>query len=231
MRTHCVVLLGPMPHGFVTHAVPVALHTNPAAHVPQVAVLPQLSRAEPHTRPLQAMPFGMQAQVPGPPLLPLHAPPSGQTGPQTMVPPQPSAIEPQVLLPQACAIVSGMQVQLPGVVDGQTSGAVQRPQLMVPPQLSPVEPQLLRTPLVVQAASCVSGVQPQVPGPPLAPLQTCEPVQAGPQLTVPPQPSGALPQLALPQTSALGNGTHPHVPAVPPLAMLQRVGAVQTPQL
>jgi len=81
-----------------------------------------------------------------------------------MVPPQPSPAIPQLLVPQACAVVRSVQVQAPAV---QVNGGVQDPQLRVPAQPSGAVPHTLPP----QAWACVCGVQPQVPMPPLAPLQ------------------------------------------------------------
>jgi hypothetical protein len=124
------------------HIVPSGLQVAPVAQFPQDTTLPQLSVAEPHTLPVQAWPFGTHWQVPGPPLAPLHVLPPVQAGPHVIVPPQPSAIEPHVLVPQACAVVNGTHLQTLGVVFGHTSGEVQVPQLTAVPQLFVVEPQL-----------------------------------------------------------------------------------------
>jgi hypothetical protein len=176
------------------------------------------------------MPFGTQLQVPGPPLAPLHVLGAVQAGPQTMVPPQPSDTEPQLFTPQACAIVSGTHMQTFGVEVGHWSGAVQVPQVTGVPQLFVVVPQLFAIPLVVpQACAFDSGAQPHVPGPPVVLLHVWVPVQL-PQLTVPPQPSGAFPQLALPHCADAGSGIHPQVPG-PPLVLLHTFGNRQVPQL
>ena len=109
-------------------------------------------------------------------------------GPQSSVPPQPSAIIPQVA--PAAAQVVGVQPQTFGVPPPpQVSGAVQVPQLTVPPQPSDTEPQLS------PAGHIVLGVQPHtlaVPPPP----HVCGAVQV-PQVSMSPQsPSGIIPQVA-----------------------------------
>jgi hypothetical protein len=70
----------------------------------------------------------------------------------------------------------------------------------------------------------------QVPG---LPLQLMPAAQPGVQVTVPPHPSGAVPQLLLPQAWATVLGTHdgPQVPAVPESGTLQVLPGVQVPHV
>src|ERR1019366_6986609 len=172
---------------------------------------PQLSSVDPQALPAQGFAAGMQPHVPGDPAVPLQVAGAAQAGPHVMVPPQLSEIEPQVFIPQAAAIVSGVQAV----------GAVQVPQLMVPPQVSGAVPQLL----FPQAVAFETGVQPHVPAVPPAPLQVAGETQL-PQFTVLPQPSGALPHklVPVPQAAATVFGVQTQVPGAP----LQDVcGAVQ----
>jgi hypothetical protein len=129
------------------------------------------------------------------------------------MPPQPSAIEPQ--LAPAAAHVVGVQPHTFGVPPPpHVWGAVQEPQRSVPPQRSGIEPQL------APAAVHVVGVQapaspapvPQtftVPPPP----HVCGAVQE-PQRSVPPQPSEIDPQFA--PAAAHVVSVQPQAPALPP---------------
>jgi hypothetical protein len=123
--------------------------------------------------------LGTHAQTPGPPFAPLHEVPVAQL-PQETVPPQPSAAEPQLLVPQAWVAVFGVQTQVPGLPLQEFCAAVQVPQLTVPPQPSEALPQVFEP----QAAVVVLGTQ-QVPAEPESPEGLQEmPVVQLPQLMV-----------------------------------------------
>jgi hypothetical protein len=102
-----------------------------AVQVPQVTGLPQLSVDIPHCAAVQWVLVGMQPQTPGLPATPLQTL-GAVHEPQSMVPPQPSGAEPQLLLPHAWARVKGTQLQTPGVppsVEQTEFAPVQMPQL------------------------------------------------------------------------------------------------------
>jgi len=82
----------PAPHTPFVHVA------SPAAQVPQLRLFPQPSGAVPHFKLPQATgcDFGTHAHVPG---LPLHESPEGHAPlfvPHSIVPPQPSDVEPQL---------------------------------------------------------------------------------------------------------------------------------------
>jgi hypothetical protein len=156
-----------------------------------------------------AIVFGVQTQVPG---LPLQDVCGAAQLPQVIVPPQPSATVPQVLLPQAWARVFGVQTQVPGLPLQDVCGAVQLPQVTVPPHPFEAVPQVL----LPQAWAAVRGVQ-QVPAAPASAEQVL-PGEHVPQVITPPQPSDAVPQLLLPQAWACVAGMHWQVPLVLPSA-------------
>jgi hypothetical protein len=118
------------------------LHAFGAEQFPQGTEPPQPSGAEPQVLPAHACVFGVQTQVPGLPVQdvcgPVHVP-------QVIVPTHPSETVPQVLFPQACDAVSGVQRHTPAVPPSVTHVAAvptQTPQLYVPPQPSEAVPQL-----------------------------------------------------------------------------------------
>jgi hypothetical protein len=163
-----------------------------AVQVPQVIVPPQPSGAVPQLSAPQAWAwvFGLQMQTPG---LPLQEFCAAVQVPQETVPPQPSGAVPQLSAPQAAATVFGVQPQVPGPVDEeQTFGAVQEPQLMLG-QATPFTV-AVRVPQFSPAGQAVGHWLTHWP----CALQVVVPVQV-PQVTVPPQPSEAVPQTAVPQ--------------------------------
>jgi len=151
-----------------------------------------------------------------------HEEPAAQV-PHTMVPPQPSATEPQLLLPQAAAWVLGVQPHWLAVPP--------------PPQVAPVPVQLFGehvtvppqpfgiVPQLSPAGHAVSGWQTQVPAAEQVKPAWQAPL-SGPQDTVPPQPSGAVPHVWLPQATAADDGVHLHT-----LDEHTSLGCVQVPQL
>jgi hypothetical protein len=160
------------------------------------------------------------------PVAMVQAKPAAQV-PQGTVPPQPSEATPHVLVPQAVAAGVGLQTQTfalqasfalavgqvpqPTVVVGQPAG------LVIVPQLSGAG----------QAAWHARQWPPATQVRPVA-----QPPLFGPQLTVPPQPSGMEPQAWVPQTCAAVLGMQVHalgLVAVPHFSLALVVG--QVPQL
>ena len=129
--------------------------------------------------------------------------------PQVIVPPQPSGAVPHAAVPQAVALAVGVQPHTfgaPGLPPPQLSFAgvlgqvpqvrtgTGQPGWLIVPQLSP-EGQAVWQPAGMQL--------------PVEEHTGVAPVHV-PQLTVPPQPSGAVPQTAVPQTCEAVLGTHLH---------------------
>jgi hypothetical protein len=212
-----------------------------AVHVPQLTVLPQPSPMGPQ---LSVAPhgFGLGVQLGAPQTLgvppPPHEEPAGQL-PQLTVLPQPSPTEPQ-LTPSAAQVAPsdppmGVHAGAPhwlGVPPPPHvwfAGHV--PQLSVLPQPSPAGPQ----PTAVPPGPAFAHVREThvvavphwfgVPPPP----HEAPPVQL-PQLSVPPQPSDCVPQLALSAVQVV----FVHVPGVPHSlgpAAPQTCGEVQVPHM
>ncbi len=172
------------------------------------------------------------------PFMHTPAPPSafaGQPpllGPQFTVPPQPSDAVPQTAAPQAVAVEDGVHVHMLlvhisfGLVVGHvpqlTVATAQPAGLVIVPQLSP--------------AGQAVGQERQ------APATQVRPVAQLPQLTVPPQPSEAVPQTAAPQEVAAEDGTQVHTLFVHTSGLVQEApqvivelaqpaGLVMVPQL
>jgi hypothetical protein len=167
--------------------------------VPQFNVPPQPSPAGPQVMAWLAQVRGLQTPLSMLPHWPSTPPPpqvwpAGQD-PQLSVPPQPSPAGPQPM--PSLAQVSGTQQAPPQTPSTppppQTSQPEQVPQFRLPPQPSPAGPQLKPCFAQVVGVQVPESMTPHWPSTP-PPPQVCGAVQT-PQLSVPPQPSPAGPQL------------------------------------
>jgi hypothetical protein len=196
-----------------------------AVHVPQLTVPPPPFGAE-----LQFWPLAQACAVDSgvhPHELAVPPPPHGlgavQVLPQLIMPPQPLETDPH-LPAQAAVIDKGVHPQTLAVPPPpHVLGEVQLgPQLiMAAPQPGSKVPQLLP---VGQGA----GLQVLTQAP--LELQTLVPEQE-PQLTMPPQPSGCMPQVRVPQAAETVFGVQPQTLATPGAPPPQVCGEVQAPQL
>jgi hypothetical protein len=156
---------------------------QPSPGAVQVPHEPQLLADVPHVRPVQS---GAQAVQ----TLPTQVVPAPHV-PQLMVPPQPLGAVPHVCVPHAVALSSGVQ-QAPAVHDCPAPHAPQLPQLLAEvPHARPVQ----------SGTQAVQTFAEQV-----------VPAPHVPQLMVPPQPFGTLPQFLLPHAVALSRGVQHRLP-------------------
>jgi hypothetical protein len=174
---------------------------------PQLNVALQLSTAVPQLAVPHGLPVETHPQTPGVPGVDDEQVCGELHDPQVIVPVQPSETVPQLLLPQACAMVFGMQMQVPAVLPsavlhtGVAGGQV--PHWSTLPQLSTAVPQLWPVP---QAAVTDSGVQTHIPGPPLVLLQVSfgAVVQLPHEMRAQPLVPPTDPQLFVPQSAMVG---------------------------
>jgi hypothetical protein len=178
------------------------------------------------------MAIGVQPQTLGTPGFPAPQDcPEGQL-PQVIMPAHPSDTWPQFLPEQATAIERGVHPQtlgIPGLPPPHVWPDGQLP--LIEPQVNVPLPQPLSiVPQFFPAGHAVSGVQllAHVPFAQTIPLGQPPPIP--PQLTIPPQPSGTVPQLRAPQAAAAVRGVHPQTLGVEGAPPPHVCGDVQVPQ-
>jgi len=223
----CPAVRGVHPHMLAT---PAPAHVLGAVQVlPQSSMPPQPLETEPHLPPVHAAVIvkGVHPHMLGVPPPPHVLTPVHEAVPQLIMPPQPLETEPH-LPAQAAVMLSGVQPQTLGVPPPpHVLGEVQLgPQLiMAAPQPGSKLPQLL-------PVGQLAGMQvlTQVPLE-LQAVPVEQPPFIEPQLTVPPQPSGCVPQLRVPQAADAVLGVQPQTLATLGDPPAQVCGEVQVPQL